>query len=87
MSYHIVLSPAAQKVLERLPSEVQIRISTKIESLSNNPRLPGAKALQGAKGELRIRVGDHRIIYQVEDEKLLVRVVKIGHRSDIYRKR
>jgi len=87
MSYRIVLSPAVQKVLERLPSEVQNRISTKIGSLTNNPRPPGAKTLQGAKGELRLRVGDYRVVYQVEDDRFLVRVVKVGHRSDIYRKR
>lgn len=87
MFYSIVLSPAAKKVLERLPAEIHNRITTKISALAEDPRPPGAAALQGVKGELRLRVGDYRIIYQVEDEYQVIRVVKIGHRSEIYRKR
>lgn len=86
MSYSIVLSPAARKSLERLPAEIAARIITKIFTLAENPRPSGVVALQGVKGELRLRVGDYRIIYQVKDESKVVRVVKIGHRSEIYRR-
>lgn len=87
MSYQIVLSPAARKALERLPPQIQNQIATKIFALAENPRPPGVKALQGAKENLRLRVGKYRIIYQVEDNSLSVRIVKIGHRSEIYRRR
>lgn len=87
MSYCVVLSPAAQKALERLPLDIQNRLTSRILALAENPRPPGAKTLKGAKGELRLRVGDYRIIYQTEDERLLVRILKIGHRSEVYRQR
>lgn len=86
MSYSIVLSPAARKSLARLPAEIAARIITKISPLAENPRPPGAVALQGVKGDLRLRVGDYRIIYRVEDDSQVVRVVKIAHRSEIYRR-
>lgn len=86
MSYSIVLSPAAKKSLERLPAEIAARIITRISTLTENPRPSGAVALQGVKGDLRLRVGNYRIIYQVEDESQVIRVVKIGHRSEIYRR-
>ena len=86
MSYSIVLSPAARKSLERLPAEIAARIITRISTLAENPRPSGVVALQGVKGELRLRVGDYRIIHKVEDESKVVRVVKIGHRSEIYRR-
>jgi mRNA interferase RelE/StbE len=86
MSYSIVLSPAARKSLARLPAETSARITTRISTLTENPRPPGAVALQGVKGDLRLRVGDYRIIYIVEDESKVVRVVKIAHRSEVYRR-
>lgn len=85
MSYCIVLSSAAQKSLVRLPSEIQNRITAQIAALAENPRPPGTKALQGAKGNLRIRIGDYRVVYYVEDDNFIVRVVKVGHRSEVYR--
>ena len=87
MSYRVVLSPVAQKALERLPPEIQNRLISRISALAENPRPPGAKALQGAEGDLRIRVGDYRIVYRVEDDRFLVRIVKVGHRREIYRRR
>ena len=87
MSYRILLSPAAQKALERLPLDIQNRLAGKISALAENPRPLGTKTLKGTKGDLRLRVGDYRIVYRIEDERLLIRVVKIGHRSEVYRQR
>ncbi len=87
MPYRIVLSPVAKKALERLPPSIQNRLSAKIFALAENPRPPGVKFLESAKGNLRLRAGDYRVVYQVEDDLLLVRIVKVGHRSEIYRKR
>ncbi|MBI3184065.1 MAG: type II toxin-antitoxin system RelE/ParE family toxin [Myxococcales bacterium] len=84
--YTVTILPEALRALEKLPKEVQRRIRDKIDRLAHNPRPPGVKALQGSeRGYLRLRVGDYRLIYRVEDEQLLVLVVRIGHRREIYR--
>ncbi|MEC4894552.1 MAG: type II toxin-antitoxin system RelE/ParE family toxin [Oscillatoria sp. PMC 1051.18] len=83
--YTVELTKKAQKQLKALFGENQTRISAKIDSLSTNPRPSGVKALKGLTNLLRLRVGDYRIIYQIEDERLLVLVVEIGHRREVYR--
>ena len=66
--------------------KIQRRILPRIHALAADPRPHGAQALQGGeRRRLRIRVGDYRIIYRVEDDVLIVVVVKVGHRRDIYR--
>jgi len=65
---------------------VQERIRKDIDSLAHNPRPPGATAMQGTeRGLIRIRVGDYRVVYQVKDRELIVLVVRIGHRREVYR--
>lgn len=66
---------------------MRIRIGRKIDELTNEPRPPDAKVLQGAEGFLGVRVGDYRIIYCIREKALIVPVVRIGHRREIYRKR
>lgn len=83
--YIIELSKRAQKQLNALPPLVQARLIPEIDILSTNPRPPGVKPLKGTTGLLRLRVGDYRVIYQVADEYLLVLVVEIGHRREVYR--
>lgn len=85
MAYTVELSKKAQKQLKTLPQSVQKRLNVEISALAAQPRPPGVKALQGTKGLLRLKVGDYRIIYTVEDDRLLVVVVKVGHRSKVYR--
>lgn len=82
-AYRIELRPAAVRALRKLDPQVRRRIQGAIALLAQDPRPPGARALQGRPG-LRVRVGDYRIIYTVEDDVLLVVVVRIGHRRDIY---
>ena len=84
--YSIEFTPAAFRDLESLPRDAQKRIGKKIESLASNPRPAGAVAIKGGKGLLRLRVGFYRIIYRVENDRLLVLVIRIGHRKDVYRK-
>ena len=81
--YRIELRPAAVRSLRKLEPGVRRRIQGAIALLAQNPRPPGARALQGRPG-LRVRVGDHRIIYVVKDDVLLVVVVRPGHRRDVY---
>lgn len=82
-AYRIELRPAAVRVLRKLDPQVRRRVQGAIALLAQDPRPPGARALQGRPG-LRVRVGDYRIIYTVEDDVLLVVVVRLGHRRDVY---
>lgn len=81
--YRIELRPAAARALRKLDPQVRHRIQGAIALLAQDPRPPGARALQGRPG-LRVRVGDYRIIYTVDNDVLLVVVVRLGHRRDIY---
>jgi len=81
--YRIELRPTAARALRKLDPHVRHRVQGAIALLAQDPRPPGARALQGRFG-LRVRVGDYRIIYTVADDVLLVVVVALGHRSDVY---
>ncbi len=80
---HIVRS--ANRTLAKLPRSVQDRIDKAIDELSQDPRPPGAKRLIGDEPVYRIRVGDYRILYTVDDVAKIITVVRIGHRRDVYR--
>ena len=82
-TYRIELRPAAVKALRKIDPQDRPRIQGAIALLGEDPRPPGAKALQGRDG-LRVRVGYYRIIYTVQDDVLLVVVVTLGHRKDVY---
>lgn len=84
-SYRIELRPAAVRALRKLDPPIRNRIQGAIALLAQDPRPPGARALQGRDG-LRVRVGDYRILYTVQDDVLLIVVVQLGHRRDIYEK-
>jgi len=81
--YRIELRPAAARALRKLDPQIRPRIQGAIALLARDPRPPAARALQGRPG-FRIRVGDYRIIYTIADDVLLVVVVTIGHRRDVY---
>jgi mRNA interferase RelE/StbE len=81
--FRIELRPAAVRALKKLDPPVRRRIQGTIALLAHDPRPPAARKLQG-RDALRVRVGDHRIIYTVEDDVLLVVVVTLGHRRDVY---
>lgn len=85
MTYRIEFTPRAEKAFRSLPREMQVRLRTKIDALANDPRPPGSVKMSGPEGFHRIRVGEYRVIYHIEDRKLLVLIVKLGHRRDIYR--
>lgn len=84
--YTVEIVPAALRTLQSLPRDIRERVRDKIDSLAENPRPHGVKSLQGSqKGYLRIRIGEYRVVYRVEDERLLVLVVAVGHRREVYR--
>jgi mRNA interferase RelE/StbE len=82
--YSVELKPSARKELERLPAKLIERIFPKLEGLASEPRPSGCKKLKGGQREWRIRAGDYRVVYAVDDEKLLVSVTRIRHRSEVY---
>ena len=87
MTYRIVLAPAAARQLRKLDPQTRRRIQAALELLAVEPRPPAATRLVGGAGEWRIRTGDYRVIYEIHDDELLVLVLRVGHRRDIYRKR
>ena len=82
--YEVVYRPSIAKDLRKLPRDDIGRILARAEALRDDPRPPGFKKLTGQQ-RYRIRQGDYRILYTIADAVLIVEVVKIGHRSDIYR--
>lgn len=85
-TYAIALERPARKALEALPRAIQDRVRARLDELARDPRPHHAKRLQGRSGELlRVRVSDYRIIYRVEDARLVVVVLTIGHRREVYR--
>lgn len=83
-AYRIEVRPAAVRALRQLDRAVQPRIHSAIALLAHDPRPPAARALRGRPG-FRVRVGDYHIIYTINDDVLLVVVVAVGHRRDVYR--
>ncbi|MDJ0579896.1 type II toxin-antitoxin system RelE/ParE family toxin [Crocosphaera sp.] len=84
--YKIEFLKSAKKELEKLPRNIQERISNKLEKLKIDPYSPDVKQLKNGEGRLIIRIGDYRIIYRVENNILVILVIKIGHRSKVYKK-
>ncbi len=82
--YSLKIKPSAGKELDALDDALFARIDRKIMALAENPRPPGCKKLKGYKDQWRVRVGDHRVVYTVDDQKLLVEVTRIRHRSKVY---
>lgn len=84
--YEVRLSGAARKQLQKFHRPVQTFLVNALSLLADNPRPAAAKTLVGRPGQLRVRVRDYRIIYQVRDHELIVLVLAVGHRRDIYDK-
>ena len=85
MAYTIQFKPAASRQLAKLPREAQKRIAARIQRLGDDPYPPGCKKMIGEPSMWRLRVSDYRVIYQVRSGILLVLVVNIGHRREVYR--
>ena len=83
--YAVELSRGAAKALRALDRRVQVRIVARLRELAESPRPHDAKKLQGEVGVYRVREGDYRILYEIFDKRLLIYVLKIGHRREVYR--
>jgi len=84
-AYRVVLTPAAERQLAKLSNHVREMIAAALVALAANPRPSGCRKLADAKDLWRVRVRQYRVIYQILDDKLIVTVVKIGDRKDVYR--
>ena len=82
-SYNIEIKKSATKEIEKLPKAMLKKVVDKIQSLANTPRPAGCKKLT-ADEKYRVRVGGYRILYSIEDKKLVIYVVKVGHRKKVY---
>ena len=85
MLYAVEIDTKAAREIRLLPRQEQARIIAKAQSLAEDPRPPGCVKLAGASGFWRIRSGDYRIIYQIQKDRLVITVVKVGHCGDVYR--
>lgn len=84
MRHSIGFAPAAFRQLKKLDRAVQVRVFAQINRLADDPRPPGCLKLAGRDNVYRLRVGDFRVLYNVVDAKLIVLVLKVGHRRDVY---
>jgi len=82
--YDVTLTSSAARELKKLSVNLIARIVPRLENLASNPRPSGCKKLQGGDREWRIRVGNYRVVYTIDDAKLLVEVTRIRHRRDVY---
>lgn len=87
MTYRVQVAPAAVRQLRKLDGVALRRVQAAIELLAEEPRPSGAKKLVGGDGEWRVRTGDFRIVYEINDGVLLVLVVAVGHRREVYQRR
>ena len=85
MKYRIEVKRSAAKALKKIPKPDQKRISKAIDNLAENLPNPDITKMKGNNPFHKIRVGDYRIVYEIQDDILLILIIKIGHRKDIYR--
>ena len=85
MRYEILLKPSAEKGLDGIPQQDCRRVVDALEELRANPRPAGVVKLAGAEGLWRIRVGNYRVVYEIHDDRLVILVLRVAHRKDVYR--
>ena len=82
--YTVRFKASADKAMRKLPHQIQERIALAVKALREDPRPRGCKKLKGADDLWRIRVGEYRVVYTIRDDELLVLVVRVAHRKDVY---
>jgi mRNA interferase RelE/StbE len=82
--YSVEVKPSARKELEALPDEFLARVVRKLDALANSARPAGCRKLKGYKDQWRIRVGDWRVVYIIDDAAKLVSVTRVAHRREVY---
>ena len=87
MAWEVRFKPSALREFQALPGPVQARVGRRFDALSRDPRPQGVQKMEGGEGFYRVRVGDYRIVYAIDDPARIVFIVKVGHRGDVYRRR
>ena len=85
MKYAVEFRPAVLKSLKRFPKRDLVRIKKKIEELGQNLPEPNTTKMKGNNSLHKIRTGDYRIIYEIHDDRVVILIVKVGHRKDVYK--
>jgi mRNA interferase RelE/StbE len=85
MQYEIIIKPTAEKSMDKIPWPARRRIADALEGLRSNPRPPGVVKLAGDDNLWRIRIGVYRVVYEIHDARLVVLVLQVAHRKDVYR--
>ncbi len=83
--YVVTIKRSALRALGKLPHDVQARVFRATAALRQTPRPVGCKAMRGRPGHWRLRLGDYRVIYTIDDATVTIEVVEVGHRRDVYR--
>jgi mRNA interferase RelE/StbE len=84
--YEVYIEKAAENDLKRLPTTSFQRIIPQIRTLAQNPRPSGCRKLTGSKNDWRIRVGDYRVLYEIDEKTRAVRIMRVRHRREVYRR-
>ena len=84
--YRVGFSRPAERQFRALPAEVRRRIAPRVDALADAPRPRGAEKLEGGEDLYRLRVGDHRILCEIREQVLLILVVRVAHRREVYRR-
>jgi mRNA interferase RelE/StbE len=85
VTYQVEFTKKASKQLDKLSKDLQQKIKTKVQELADNPRPGGVVKLENSDDRYRIRVGDYRVLYEIQDDLLIVSVIRVGHRREVYR--
>jgi mRNA interferase RelE/StbE len=85
-SYKIEWKRSARKELESLPQQIVARLFEAITDLANNPYPSGVRKLAGSEQAYRIRVGDYRVIYSIHNAQLIIEIIRVKHRKDVYKR-
>lgn len=83
--YQITFTRSARKELQSLPPAITHRILIKVESLAKEPRPAGCRKLQGPTNLWRLRIGEYRVVYDIDDENIIIDIMIVRHRSEAYR--
>ena len=85
MRYGLEFTASASRELRSLSRHIQIRVIEKVKALCDDPFPPGVKKLPGEPGHFRIRIGDNQVVYRIDGARVIVVIVRVGHRQDVYR--
>jgi len=85
MSYKIVFDSPAEKAFRRLPAEIRQALARRVSTLAENPRPHDSRKLEGTNDCYRLRQGDYRLVYTILEDCVVVLVLRVGHRGDVYR--